>query len=376
MTKATDDSRRLRVLVLTNHLKWFAGSELVALEVARGFAALGDDVTVAANIISAPLADETTGLSLTDDVATVDFCAFDLVWCQHDVLSLLPRSAFEKASQEGLPHVACVSLSPFEPYEHLNGVLAKALSADIYANSAETAEAIAKANAGVIDRRSINVFHNAAPDLFWRSPASAPSAQLRSILFVSNHPPEELIACASLLESKGVAVRRLGMGSDHRLLKVQDLEAADALVTIGKSVSYAIAMKKPVFIYDRFGGDGWLTRDNFESNRHFNFSGRPDGRRLDPVALTAEIIDGYAAAAAQCVNLGDAFDLSAFRLEHHLGALRRRALGCKSGLGGHYRRLKLSHLLAQPMFRAQLETSRRKAELMRFMHRQIELPPG
>jgi hypothetical protein len=57
MTEALDDSHRLRVLVLTNHFKWFGGSEIVALEIARGLASLGDDVTLAANVLGAPLAD-------------------------------------------------------------------------------------------------------------------------------------------------------------------------------------------------------------------------------------------------------------------------------------------------------------------------------
>lgn len=367
-----EGKQRLRVLVMTNHLKWFGGSEIVALQIAQSLAALGDEVTLASNIISAPLADHATGLSLTDDVAGLDLAAFDLVWCQHDLLSLVPLSAFEKASREGVPHIAYASLSPFEPYEHIDGISARALLADVYANSSETADAIARSS--TLKRDDIHVFHNAAPAAFWRRPASMQSAALRTLLLVSNHLPKELAACAVLLERHGISVRHIGTGGDVRMLDPADLEASDAVVSIGKTISYAIAMGKPAFIYGHFGGDGWLTGDNFAQNRDFNFSGRPHRRRLDPATLAAEITDGYADAAAHSARLGETFDLSAFRLEPHLVALRQRALSRNAGLWRLRRRLKLSSLLTKPWFRAHLETSKRKSEVMRFLRRHIDLP--
>jgi hypothetical protein len=362
--------RRLQVLVLTNHFKWFAGSEIVALDTARGFLELGDEVTLAANVIAAPMADHAAGIALTDEVAALELSAFDLVWCQHDLLSLLPVAAFERASVGRLPHIASVSLSPFEPYEYVDGFVARALSADVYANSPETADAIALANAGILERADIHVFYNAAPSAFWR-PLVAASQELRSILLVSNHPPAEIDGCAAILESQGVSVRRLGIGHDVRLIQPEDLAAADAVVSIGKSIAYALAMGKPAFVYDHFGGDGWLTRDNFEINRHFNFSGRPHRRRLTGLALAAEIVEGYSRAQGEVQSLAAQFDLSPLRLERHIAALRQRAISRDAGL----RQLKLSFLLTHPTFRAHLETSRRKSEVMRALRRQIELPP-
>jgi hypothetical protein len=198
-----EDGRRLRVLVITNHLKWFAGSEIVALQAAHGFAAFGDEVTLAANVIGAPLSEHVFNIRLTDAVSELDLAAFDVVWCQHDMLSLLPIATFERASAEGVPHIAYVSLSPFEPHEHVNGVLATALSGDVFANSAETADAVAAANRGVIERAAIHVFHNAAPPEFWRGASDhEPPVPLRSILFVSNHAPPEIDACAALLAAR------------------------------------------------------------------------------------------------------------------------------------------------------------------------------
>ena len=374
MVEALDNGRCLRVLVLTNHFKWFGGSEIVALEIARGLANLGDDVTLAANVIGAPLADHGAGLTLTDDVAGIDLPSFDLVWCQHDLLSLLPLATWARAARDGLPHIVLASLSPFEPYEHLNGALARALSADLYANSAETADAVAAANHGMLKRHDIHVFHNAAPAPFWRRADSAPPAQLGSVLFVSNHPPTEVDACAAMLESRGVDVRRLGMGHTVRLIEPDDLSSADAIVSTGKTISYAIAMGKPAFIYDHFGGDGWLTGGNFEHNRYFNFSGRPQKRRLDAEALTAEVLGGFGQAAAQSATRAEQLDLSRVYLEHQLHALRQRALCDRESRSRRLlRRARLASSLRQTAFRAHLETSRCKAEVMRSLRRYLDL---
>lgn len=373
MTQAAE--RCLRVLVLTNHFREFAGSEIVALEVALWFAARGDVVTLAANVASAPILTHAAGVHVTTDIAGLNLSAFDLIWCQHDMLALAPLSAWEAAAtDDAIPHVAYVSLSPYEPYEHLNGSMARALSADVYANSPETAAAIAAANHGLIQHEHVRVFFNAAPKAFWNTPhAAASTPHLRSILLVSNHPPAELDACASLLEQRDVEVRRIGLGREFSLLTPAHLQACDAVVTIGKTVVYAIAQRKPVFIYDNHGGGGWLTRDNFQINRDHNFSGRPARRRLSAEQLATEIIAGHVNAAAEMDKLSEAQDLAPFRLDAHLAPLRQRALERNLTWPRRFmRRWRLASRLRDARFRAHMEAARSKTEVMRQLRRQID----
>ena len=103
---ATSEARSLRVLVLTNHFSNFAGSELVALHTAQWFAARGDAVTIGANSAGAPIMKYAEGIDVTTDIAALKLSAFDLVWCQHDLLSLLPIEQFCEASASAVPHVA------------------------------------------------------------------------------------------------------------------------------------------------------------------------------------------------------------------------------------------------------------------------------
>jgi hypothetical protein len=152
----------MRVLVLTNHFSEFAGSEIIALEVAQWFVEQGDQVALAANFIRPPISDLGGSIELLRDIDDIDLSSFDLVWCQHGLLSLLPFASYAAAAMAP-PLVALVSLSPFEPYEHVDGLLRNALSAKVFANSAETARVVVRRNQNLIKRDQVAVFHNAAP---------------------------------------------------------------------------------------------------------------------------------------------------------------------------------------------------------------------
>ncbi len=348
----------MRVLVLTNHFSEFAGSETIALEVAQWFHEQGDQVQLAANLIRPPMSDLGQSIEFVRYIEEIDLASFDLVWCQHGLLSLLPASAFAAAATAP-PLVALVSLSPFEPYEHLDGLLAKALSAKVLANSPETAEDVALRNHDVIKRDRIVVFHNAAPPVFWQKVQPRPRT-LSAVTIVSNHAPPELIAAKARLEDRGILVRHLGMHNDYRRIDVSDIDSSDALITIGKSVIYGIARARPVYMYDHFGGDGWLTGANFDQNMNHNFSGRPLKRQLSEGELFAEIIDGFEHAASEMERLRESYDLARFQLDAHLRPLREQALKPR-----RVRAFTLRRALASSKVRAHLELARQNALVMR-----------
>lgn len=320
----------MRVLVLTNHFSEFAGSEIVALEVATWFQERGDDVTLCANHIAPPIATHVPErVRLTQSFADVDLSSFDLVWCQHGLLSEFPLKAFEWAIVKGrLPHIVLVSLSPFEPYERIDGVLARALSAEIFVNSRETGQAVMKANRGLLRRSKLTIFHNAAPAAFWsiapQGAASAPT-QPGSVALISNRAPAQNSEIARHLESAGVRTQLLGCRHKYGLVRPRTLASVDAVLTIGKSVTYAFAAGKPAYIYDRFGGGGWLTRRNFAANMDHNFSGRPSRRQIPVDEIVREILSGYARAVSELEYLRRGTNLRRFLLDSHLTRLRDRA---------------------------------------------------
>ncbi len=363
----------MRVLVLTNHFAEFCGSAVVALEVASWFAGRGDAVTLAANYLADPIRGVAPPeLSLTDEVEDLELAGFDLVWCQHDLLSLLPLAAFARASdRREVPLVAYVSLSPHEPYESVDPMVAASLGAEIFANSVETRRAIVERSHGLLESAAIRIFHNAAPASFWerRAAESRPlPAALRSLAMVSHHPPREISEAAERLQAAGIQVRRIGREHDHHLVTPEDLRRVDALVSIGKSAVYALATATPIYLYDHFGGDGWLSAGNFTVNAEHNFSGRPARRRLTAEAIVRELLDGFTAAREAFQALATSLDVAPFALDHHLAPLRERATA------RHADPLPSARLragLADARFRAHLEASRAKHHVMRHSYRAL-----
>jgi hypothetical protein len=111
---------------------------------------------------------------------------------------------------------------------------------------------------------------------------------------VSNHLPAELLDAVQGLRAKGAEVRAIGRfpGGEPRRTLLDDLEWADAVVSIGKTVQYAIVNGLPAYCYDHFGGSGWLSSDNFEKNADLNFSGRGFESK-GASQIVDELVHGY-----------------------------------------------------------------------------------
>lgn len=65
----------------------------------------------------------------------------------------------------------------------------------------------------------------------------------------------------------------------------------DCVFTIGKTVQYCMISSTPVYVYDRFGGFGYLDAENFEKCAYANFSGR-GGITKSSEEIASEIIKG------------------------------------------------------------------------------------
>ena len=345
----------MRVLVATNQLSDYGGSELVAWEVAEWFASRGDDVTLATTHLGSPVIDVPAPFAITGEPDGLDLSMFDLVWSQHDMVTRLAQGLERCAGARRLPLVVMVALSPFERLEHVDALVARATGAEVWVNSDETAHAVARAGQGLLDPRRIHRFRNAAPERFWMpTPPVAP--EVRRILAVSNRLPLELRQAFEALGRDGIDVRIVGRDDEYTWIGPDDIAAADAVVTIGKTVVDAIAGARPVYLYDRFGGGGWLWRGNWEHERFYNFSGRPDLHRRDVPTLVRELRFGYADAVAEVGEIREA--AADLHLDAHLGPLRERALRHR----GRIAALGLAARLARRSFRAHLATTRRKSD--------------
>ena len=83
----------------------------------------------------------------------------------------------------------------------------------------------------------------------------------------------------------------------------QILMQHDVIITIGKTVQYALALGIPIYNYDIHGGGGYINLQNFEEAEFYNFSGRDNPRKLNSNEIAREILDHYKEICLQCGKL-------------------------------------------------------------------------
>lgn len=275
------------VLITNRYIKNYTGSELNILELANKFMEDKYDVTIATFECDSPLKEifQSKNIKVTNVLYEKLPCdKFDLIWAQHD--SVLYQCLFENNINAG--KIVYSSLSPYEPME-APPAFANELTLCI-ANSSETRDKLLSEG---LKNDNLYVFNNSADDAYFNIYENIDIKKLNKMCIVSNHVPEELLEAAGLLKEKGIKVDIFGQGFDSVLLTQDILKEYDAIITIGKTVQYGLAMGIPVYCYDRYGGPGWITMKNIEASEYYNFSGRCCNRQSSAEEITSEIIDEF-----------------------------------------------------------------------------------
>ena len=259
------------ILIATSRLEYFSGSEINVLELAMAFVGLNYDVTISAVTFAEPLQAELTKL----DVQMIEIdelpegAHFDFVWVQHwPVYNQLILKT--KVSTNCLVYSSLAAIEPLEcpplPLGRLDCLLV---------NSIENHNWVEQNIPEYIPLSSI--FVNTAPEAFFQYELKHEPVErlLRKIAVVSNHRPKDIESAIEVLtEQHGVVVDVYGLHRKEELVTPELLSRYQAVITIGKTVQYALTMGIPVYCYDHFGGPGWLLPENFDEALKYNFSGR------------------------------------------------------------------------------------------------------
>jgi hypothetical protein len=297
-----------RILITANHLRRIRGSELVTLELAEEFLLRGWHVDVYTNLFLSPMAERFAALDglgggtlrVADDPYDDFGLDYDLIWVQH---SLLPPSIIRRlAERETRTPIVWHHMSALAEIE-------LPLVADIENDLSDLETYVSERTRELQRRYGLSepslVIANPVPRRFTEpsarpevpaAPVAACEAHPARIAVVSNHPPQEVLDAAAVLRGLDVEVDVIGEATEVREITPELLASYDGVVTIGKTVQYALSLGVPVYVYDHFGGEGWLTPGNAAAQAATNYSGRATGRRIDGGAIAAEVLDGFTAA--------------------------------------------------------------------------------
>ncbi|UOE44487.1 hypothetical protein [Agromyces larvae] len=278
----------------------------MTLELAEFIASLGAEVVVATQSFGRPLRSEfedrgLTVFEITDERLDADLAERmpDVAWIQHGVIP--ERVLASPGSTTFYFHHMSAHLAPeFTSIPEIESALATAV---LFESPSSLDAHVATGLYEKIDPERLQVFGNPAPARF--AEAVRPDQLRRSLLVVSNHIPAELLEALELLSDEfdvDLVGSQRELGAAPRRVDVDDIASVGAVVTIGKTVQYSITAGTPVFVYDHFGGPGWLTSENFEHTAYENFSGRRT-RRLSAREIESQIRAGFDAAADEAERL-------------------------------------------------------------------------
>lgn len=314
----------MHALLCTHHMLAWTGSELVVTELAEVLCDRGVKVSVYAPFHNDGFPTEALPdvVNFIPNTADVDLSQFDLVYSQHQTLSrLLPRQDLGALMGSNRPYFVFNHLSPFEPFE-FPGPFCQADIADlIWCNSFETYTSLCQLGSPY---NKALIVPNPCPSQFSAPVAERQSSWPRRILSVSNHLPKELAEAFEILQAQGCEITRIGRPNTQRRITPADIRAHDAIVTIGKTVQYALNSRVPVFCYDHFAGPGWINSSKiFKVAGEFNFSGRDNQESRSPRCLAKEIMDGYI-DAHYFTQIIDELQLKNFKWDTHIESIWKR----------------------------------------------------
>ncbi|MCF6376192.1 hypothetical protein L2K70_01080 [Nocardioides KLBMP 9356] len=121
------------------------------------------------------------------------------------------------------------------------------------------------------------------------SPLSAPHAPPRRALVLSSYldgAPRQALEDA--WGAHGVELVSLGI-DDVDLAPELRMNDVDVVVGKGRVVLEAMACGRPAYLFDSFGGDGWVTPETYPAIEADGFTGQTGGTGLDVARMAADI---------------------------------------------------------------------------------------
>ncbi len=214
---------------------------------------------------------ESAGHRVTDLLETDPFQLqgdYDLIWGAHwPVLGMLLLAGTVR-----FRNLVLHSMSPFVDFERMIFFLDEADL--ILFNSKENFNI--SSPSVTTHTEKFRIFPNSLPISFFDDD-SCKILPRYDFSYVSNHHTPEIIDAMSILENRGYRVRKTGRLFGQAQVDRSYVDDSRVIISMGHTILKSVARKKHAYIYDRFGGPGYLTEDNFSEAVHRNFSGRYAG---------------------------------------------------------------------------------------------------
>lgn len=274
-----------KVLLTNFNMLNYSGSEIDTLTIANYFLKKGYLVHIFTLQKGNPLIKMVNNNIKVITLNEIDnlYNSYEIIWSHHfPLLDYLLFSLKIKGK-----YIFYISLSPFNPYEAIPSYHNK-----LSLIGAITKEVYDKLILEGVNLEKLVLFPNYVIDDFFNYKIKK-IQEIKKICIVSNHVPLELIKLKELCQKRNILVDIYG--KDYEISYVDDklLNKYDLVISIGKTIYYALAIGKLSYCYDYFGGYGFITKNNLEQAYSYNFSGREFGVKLTEQEILYDILNNY-----------------------------------------------------------------------------------
>jgi len=199
--------------------------------------------------------------SLMKTISSLDFAGWpDVILAQHNILAREMRKKFPDIPMIFISHGILPDLE--QPPADIKIDKYIAVSEEVMLNLAS------------YDITNVKIVRNFIDiDRFYcREPVREKPERL---LFISNFKRRKAYeTIQKACKIMGIKFRHLGYTS-HPKFNVEDyINESDIVVSLGRGVLEAMACQRPVIVYDRRRGDGYINESTYRRSRMNNFSGR------------------------------------------------------------------------------------------------------
>jgi hypothetical protein len=271
----------MRLILTTNHLG-LGGSESYLFTIAEELDRLGHSAAIYTREQGAgAVVARQRGLEVVDDLGDVedpDAAIVQDAGTSHELAARLPE-----LPQLFVAHSETYDLQLPPQLERQVGV-AVALNERV----ARRLRALAVAPLVVRLRQPIDIEHYGAA-------GPLPDVPRRALLLSNNPVADRLALIERACAASGLELVRLGGDSGQTDDPRQALANVQIVIGYGRSVLEAMAAGRAAYVYDRYGGDGWVTVDSYPALEADGFAGRERETTVDEARLRSDL-RAYAAA--------------------------------------------------------------------------------
>ncbi len=254
----------MRFLLSTFRLIERAGSETYLLTVAEQLVRLGHEVIVHSidDADSSVLAAEHGLRSAAGERGLPG--AVDAILAQDSIVSFRLAERYPTTPQVFVSHS---SLHDLQLPPQLPGLVSAVVVMNEHVRQRVEAMAVVPAVVRLRQPIDTRVFTPRSP---------LPERPRRLLAFGNAMPEERVAAIRAACDAAGVAFERAGSSSSPTDDPSSMIAAADIVVGYGRCALEGMACARAVFVYDRAGGDGWVTAESYEVLEAGGFAGQSD----------------------------------------------------------------------------------------------------